>query len=96
MQLFFKRILCVCIFFALPISIYAQPDTSIIEGDTIIGTKITQTYTQIFDSFAAPLNKARVPYGVLYDRVFPFVFLDQDTINNDTMTLDFFRPRRVS
>lgn len=43
-----------------------------------------KTHTQDQDSIFAPLDKSRIPYGILYDRVFPFAglttFADGDTV----------------
>ena len=53
------------------------------EGGAITDTR---TYTQQRDSVFGPLNKSRVPYGILYNRVFPFAQLDV-VVSGDTVSL---------
>jgi len=63
-----NRFLCYILgLFFVSTSAYAQSDDS-----TIFIPHNDRTYTQIFDSLTAGLIPARVPYGVLYDRVYPW------------------------
>lgn len=45
-----------------------------------------RTYSQIFDSLSTGLIPARIPYGVLYDRVYPWSGLSEWT-NGDTTSV---------
>ncbi len=45
-----------------------------------------RTYSQIFDSLSSGLIPARIPYGILYDRVYPWSGLSQWT-NGDTTSV---------
>lgn len=53
------------------------------ESDTLVKTP---TFTEERDSAFAPLDKSRVPFGILYDRVFQFARLDQIK-DGDTLTV---------
>lgn len=45
-----------------------------------------RTYSQIFDSLSTGLIPSRIPYGILYDRVYPWSGLSQWT-NGDTTSV---------
>lgn len=60
-----KKILLTLQLIALTISAIAQTDTFYIKP-----------YTEDFDSIHAPLLEDSIPYGRLYDRVFPWAGLD--------------------
>ena len=77
LQRAFIVILCL-----LSFSVMAQTDSTTVEGNA-------QPYTYIMDSLFQPLNKARIPYDILYDRVFPFAAL-MDSTANDTVTAERF------
>lgn len=54
------------------------------QGDTTSGDPLT--FTQERDSAFAPLNKSRIPHGILYDRVFQFARLDK-IATDDTLSV---------
>ena len=54
------------------------------EGDSTMPD--TRTYTEQRDSAFGPLHKSRVPYGILYNRVFPFAQLDA-VVSGDSVSL---------
>ncbi len=45
-----------------------------------------RSYSQIFDSLSTGLIPSRIPYGTLYDRVYPWSGLSQ-WLNGDTTTM---------
>lgn len=64
---------------ALTISVIAQTDSFYIKP-----------YTEDFDSIHAPLLVDSIPYGRLYDRVFPWAGLNQ-TASGDTVSFTLFK-----
>ncbi len=69
--------LLICLSFCL--SAIAQDPSSSFYGDTL-------TFTQRNDAAFAPLNKSRIPHGILNNRVFQFAHLDE-MAQDDTFTV---------
>lgn len=74
-----KKILLTLQLIALTISAIAQTDTFYIKP-----------YTEDFDSIHAPLLEDSIPYGRLYDRVFPWAGLDM-AASDDTVSFATFK-----
>ncbi|MEO6832964.1 MAG: hypothetical protein ABI378_10735 [Chitinophagaceae bacterium] len=78
----FLFIILSCILLLYTNHTYAQSS----EDSTINIPENGRTYTQIFDSLTAGLIPMRVPYGVLYDRVYPWSGADAWQ-NDDTASV---------
>lgn len=62
---------------------FSQTDTVTVEGDTLV-------YKYKMDSLMQNLNKIRLAYPILYNRVYPFACLKDTLTSEDTINTSYF------
>ncbi len=86
----FSSLILLCLLFS-KITSFGQ----VTSASTSASTPVTSdfSYTQMVDSLMAPLNKTQITTGILYDRVFPFAYLqsfNRSYNNPDTSSYGHF------
>jgi hypothetical protein len=58
---------------------------------SVLNSRAQQTYTQVQDSLMQQLDKALIPTGILYDRVYPWASLTHINSGVDTLDYDYVK-----